>query len=226
LPIRPCSNGSAVSSRAPWTCRPFSYRVDDELVAKAYGCGLRADRWIDNHNIGLRKGALLPGINKIANSRADIIGDTCRASEIWSAPVGGDSWAGTGLSVSTNRVTSNMPPAIRTSATRVFVVARSLFIIPKNLGEVGGPHRSAAVALRSWPPVRRLPKGLKPRRRSPKKREHLRGRENSFGKHMGSKRPIIGWTRRRAGYRTSRPGYCAGICQCSERYWTGHGRSC
>jgi hypothetical protein len=40
---------------------------DDELVAKAYGCGLRADLWIDNHNIGLRKGALLPGINKIAN---------------------------------------------------------------------------------------------------------------------------------------------------------------
>ena len=27
LPIRPCSNGSAVSSRAPWACRPFSCRV-------------------------------------------------------------------------------------------------------------------------------------------------------------------------------------------------------
>ena len=40
---------------------------DDELVAKAYGCGLRADLWIDNHNIRLQKGARLPGINKIAN---------------------------------------------------------------------------------------------------------------------------------------------------------------
>jgi hypothetical protein len=40
---------------------------DDELVAKAYGGGLRADLWIDNHNIRLRKGALLPGINKTAN---------------------------------------------------------------------------------------------------------------------------------------------------------------
>ena len=40
---------------------------DDELVAKAYGGSLGGDLWIDNHNIRPRKGALLPGINKIAN---------------------------------------------------------------------------------------------------------------------------------------------------------------
>jgi hypothetical protein len=47
----------------------FSHTADgaDELVAKAYGGGLRGDLWIDNHNIRLRKGAPLPGINKIAN---------------------------------------------------------------------------------------------------------------------------------------------------------------
>ena len=104
---------------------------DDELVAKAYGCGLGGDLWIDNHNIGLRKEHFCQGSIRLQTSRADIVGDTRRASDIWSALVGGDSRAGTGLSVSTNRVTSRMPPAIRTSATRVFVMARSLFIIPK-----------------------------------------------------------------------------------------------
>lgn len=39
----------------------------DELVAKAYGGDLRGDLWIDNHNIRLQKGALLPGIDEIAN---------------------------------------------------------------------------------------------------------------------------------------------------------------
>ena len=91
----------------------------------------------------------MAGSIRLHTSRADIVGDTSRASEIWSALVGGDSRAGTGLSVSTTRVTSTMPPAIRTSATRVFVMARSLFIIPKypKIWEtVGGPHRSAALA--------------------------------------------------------------------------------
>ena len=104
---------------------------DDELVAKAYGCGLRADLWIDNHNMGFEKEHFCQGSIRLQTSRADIVGDTSRASEIWSALVGGDSRAGTGLSVSTTRVTSKMPPAIRTSATRVFVMARSAFIVPK-----------------------------------------------------------------------------------------------
>jgi hypothetical protein len=104
---------------------------NDELVAKAYGCGLRADLWIDNHNIGLRKEHFCQGSIRLQTSRAEIVGDTRRASDIWSTLVGGDSRDGTGLSVSTTRVTSKMPPAIRTSATRVFVMARSLFIIPK-----------------------------------------------------------------------------------------------
>ena len=49
--------------------------------------------------------------------------------------MGGDSRAGTDFSVSTNRVTGKMPPAIRTSATRVFVMVRSSFTIPKRLRE-------------------------------------------------------------------------------------------
>jgi hypothetical protein len=61
----------------------FSHTTDgaDELVAKAYGGGLRGDPWSDNNNIGLRKGAPLPGINKIPNV-AGMVGDTRRASEI------------------------------------------------------------------------------------------------------------------------------------------------
>jgi hypothetical protein len=50
----------------------FSHTADgdDELAAKAYSGGLRGDLWIDNHNFRFRKGALLPGINKIANVAA------------------------------------------------------------------------------------------------------------------------------------------------------------
>jgi hypothetical protein len=35
-----------------------------------------------------------------------------------------------------------------------------------------------------------------------------------------------GWPGRGAGHRSSRSGYCAGICQRSERCWSGHCRSC
>ena len=47
----------------------FSHTADgaDELVAKAYGGSVGGDLRIDNHNIRLRKGALLPGIDEIAN---------------------------------------------------------------------------------------------------------------------------------------------------------------
>jgi hypothetical protein len=74
---------------------------------------------------GFEKEHFCQGSIRLQTSRADIVGDTRRGSEIWSAPVGGDNRAGSRLSVSTNRVTSKMPPAIRTSATRVFVMARS-----------------------------------------------------------------------------------------------------
>ena len=133
MPIRPCSNGSAVSSRAPWACRSFSYRgrrrrtrckgLRRQLAVVIFGSTTII--------FGLEKEHFCQGSIRLQTSRADIVGDTSRASEIWSALVGGDSRAGTGLSVSTTRVTSKMPPAIRTSATRVFVMARSAFIVPK-----------------------------------------------------------------------------------------------
>ena len=124
----------------------FSHTADgdDELVAKACGGGLCGDLWIDNHDIWFRKGALLPGGSiRSQTSRADILGETRRASEIWSASIGGDSRAGTGLSVSTNRVTSKMPPAIRyqksserwafrTSARDVFVSPTVPLVQPPN----------------------------------------------------------------------------------------------
>ena len=114
---------------------------DNELVAKAYGSGCVVIFGSTTLIFGFEKEHFCQGSIRSQTSRADIVGDTRRASEIWSALVGGDNRAGTGLSVSTNRVITKMPPAIRTSATRVFVMARSLFLIPKNLGG----HRSAAV---------------------------------------------------------------------------------
>src|SRR6476646_11737482 len=102
--------------------------------------------------LGFKKEHFCQGSIRLQTSRADIVGDTRRAFEIWPASVGGDSRAGTGLSVSINRVTSKMPPAIRTSATSVFVMARSLFIIPKKR-EVGGRHHHAQEwDFRFWAP--------------------------------------------------------------------------
>ena len=123
----------AVSSRAPWALPTFSYRVRRRRT-RCKGLRLAACVPIFGSTtiiLGFEKEHFCQGSIRLQTSRADIVGDTRRASEIWSAPVGGDSRAGTGLSVSTNRVTSKMPPAIRTSATRVFVMARSAFIVPK-----------------------------------------------------------------------------------------------
>src|SRR6476646_9766411 len=103
--------------------------------------------------LGFEKEHFCQGSIRLQTSRADIVGDTRRAFEIWPASVGGDSRAGTGLSVSINRVTSKMPPAIRTSATSVFVMARSLFIMAQNLerwaGHVEVQRRHYAFALPS-----------------------------------------------------------------------------
>ena len=98
--------------------------------------------------LGFKKEHFCQGSIRLHTSRAEIVGDMRRASDIWSAPVGGDSRAGIGLSVSTNRVTSKMPPAIRASATRVFVMARSAFIYQKRGRGGRGRHQSAGVALR------------------------------------------------------------------------------
>src|SRR5262245_6656949 len=81
---------------------------------------------------GFEKEHFCQGSIRLQTSWADIVGDTRRASEVWSAPVGGDNRAGTGLPVSTDRVTSKMAPAIRTSATKVFVMARSPFNISES----------------------------------------------------------------------------------------------
>jgi hypothetical protein len=59
---------------------------------------------------GFKKEHFCQGSIRLQTSQADLVGDARRASEVWSAPVGGDSRAGTGLSVYINRVTSKMPP--------------------------------------------------------------------------------------------------------------------
>jgi hypothetical protein len=71
------------------------------------------------------------------------------------------------LSVSTTRVTSRKPPAIRTSATRVFVMARSAFIVPKKRERWAGDIKAQELHSDFWPPVRHIPSSHRDRPRRP-----------------------------------------------------------
>ncbi len=140
----------------------FSHTADgtDELVAKAYGGGLRKDPRIDNFNIRLRKGALLPRIKKIANvagghsrrhasSFRDLICARRRRQSSWHRLAG-----------IYQRRSQQYAAGDQDERYQSFRHGTLLVHYIKKLGEVGGPHRTAAVAPRLWPPFRSLPKGL------------------------------------------------------------------
>ena len=159
---------------------------------------------------GFEKEHFCQGSIRLQTSRADIVGDTRRASDIWSPLVGGDSRAGTGLSVSTTRVTSKMPPAIRASATRVFVMARSAFIVPKKRERREGDIKAQEWHSDFWPPVRHVPSSHRDRPRRPAVRlpvvangPHARGSGVSRGS-CGSLAELPAWQLHRSGPKTSK----------------------
>ena len=163
--------------------------------------------------LGFEKEHFCQGSIRLQTSRADIVGDTRRASDIWSALVGGDSRAGTGLSVSTNRVTSKMPPAIRTSATRVFVMARSSFIVPKKRERWAGDIKVQQWHSDFWPPVRHVPSSHRDRPRRP----GVRLPSSSQSAHMSGDRGCQGEVA--VPWRNSQRGNSIGPAPKPPNYW-------